>query len=60
MTFTASPRAAGAPVTAADALPVRGRPARSRPRHWLASHPAWPVTALLAGYPIWWAFGLAD
>lgn len=26
----------------------------------LASRPAWPVTALLVGYPIWWALGLAD
>jgi hypothetical protein len=22
--------------------------------------PAWPVTALLVGYPLWWALGLAD
>jgi hypothetical protein len=27
---------------------------------WLATHPAWPVTALLAGYPLWWALGLGD
>jgi len=27
---------------------------------WLARHPAWPVTALLAGYPLWWALGVAD
>jgi O-antigen/teichoic acid export membrane protein len=27
---------------------------------WLVSHPAWPVTALLAGYPLWWLLGLAD
>lgn len=27
---------------------------------WLAAHPAWPVTALLAGYPLWWALGLGD
>ena len=27
---------------------------------WLASHPAWPVTTLLAGYPLWWALGLGD
>jgi len=26
----------------------------------LARHPAWPVTALLAGYPVWWALGLGD
>src|SRR6266571_7728909 len=30
------------------------------PRRWLARHPAWPVTALLAGYPLWWALGVAD
>lgn len=27
---------------------------------WLTRHPAWPVTALLAGYPLWWALGIAD
>jgi hypothetical protein len=27
---------------------------------WLARHPAWPVTALLAGYPLWWALGVSD
>jgi hypothetical protein len=26
----------------------------------LARNPAWPVTALLAGYPLWWLLGLAD
>jgi hypothetical protein len=26
----------------------------------LASRPAWPVTILLVGYPVWWALGLAD
>lgn len=26
----------------------------------LSRHPAWPVTALLIGYPLWWALGLAD
>lgn len=34
----------------------QGRPAR----RWLASHPGWPITALLAGYPLWWALGVAD
>src|SRR5215472_15521943 len=29
-------------------------------RGFAARHPAWPVTALLAGYPLWWALGLAD
>ena len=27
---------------------------------WLTRHPAWPVTALLVGYPMWWALGVAD
>jgi hypothetical protein len=26
----------------------------------LARHPAWPVVALLAGYPVWWVLGVAD
>jgi hypothetical protein len=26
----------------------------------LSRHPAWPIIALLAGYPIWWALGIAD
>lgn len=39
--------------------PSRGRPVSAR-RQWFARHPAWPVTALLAGYPVWWVLGLAD
>jgi O-antigen/teichoic acid export membrane protein len=31
-----------------------------RLKRWSARHPAWPVTLLLAGYPAWWAMGLAD
>jgi len=27
---------------------------------WMRRHPAWPVTALLAFYPLWWALGVAD
>lgn len=27
---------------------------------WLTRHPAWPVTLLLVGYPLWWALGIAD
>jgi O-Antigen ligase len=26
----------------------------------LARHPAWPVTALIVGYPLWWALGIGD
>ena len=43
----------------ADKTP-RGRHRVSRRKQWFASHPAWPLAALLAGYPVWWAFGLAD
>lgn len=32
----------------------------SRNLGFTARHPAWPITALLVGYPIWWALGLAD
>jgi hypothetical protein len=38
------------------ARPVR-RTGRLRP---LIRGPAWPVTALLLGYPLWWALGIAD
>ena len=31
-----------------------------RRESWLARHPAWPVTLLLAGIPLWWALGVAD
>ena len=35
--------------------------ARGRaPGRWLARHPGWPLTALLVGYPLWWALGIAD
>jgi hypothetical protein len=50
-------------VSVASAEPGIARPryphmsARLGP---LASRPAWPVTALLVGYPLWWALGLAD
>jgi hypothetical protein len=26
----------------------------------LARNPSWPIAALLVGYPLWWALGLAD
>ena len=29
-------------------------------RHKLARNPAWPITALLVGYPVWWALGVSD
>jgi O-antigen/teichoic acid export membrane protein len=42
------------------AMSPYGQPRVGRWKRWSASHPAWPLTALLAGYPIWWALGLAD
>lgn len=33
-----------------------GRPGPER-AHWL--HPGWPLSALLLGYPLWWALGLS-
>jgi hypothetical protein len=45
--------------------PAGGRPAswpalpsRSR-RSWFARDPAWPIAALLVGWPVWWLLGLA-
>jgi hypothetical protein len=37
-----------------------GQSALARRLGPLASRPAWPVTALLVGYPLWWALGVAD
>jgi hypothetical protein len=62
-------RAAGQPATLDQ--PAIARPsllaigssstaARTGRRSFSARHPAWPLTALLIGYPIWWALGLAD
>jgi hypothetical protein len=35
-----------------------------RPRRWIrafaVTHPGWPVAALIAGYPLWWALGFGD
>jgi hypothetical protein len=40
--------------------PPRAARSRRRWRRWLADRPAWPVTALLGGYLVWWVLGLAD
>jgi len=41
-------------------MPPRREPRAGRLRRWFESHPAWPLTALLAAYPVWWALGLGD
>jgi hypothetical protein len=48
--------------TSRDALPPAASPdSPSRLRgSWFARDPAWPVVALLAGWPIWWAVGIGD
>jgi O-Antigen ligase len=49
------------PGAATTAVHRAGAGPRDSPRGgWLARHPAWPVVALLAGYPLWWALGVAD
>jgi O-antigen/teichoic acid export membrane protein len=40
--------------------PIPGRRQSGRGRSWSARHPGWPLVAMLAGYPVWWALGLAD
>jgi hypothetical protein len=59
---TAGPDSGAAGLPAAPPAPAPPGPVRprGRQRSWLASHPAWPVTALLVGYPLWWALGIAD
>ncbi|MBO0773671.1 MAG: O-antigen ligase family protein [Actinobacteria bacterium] len=47
---------AGLPARELTATPDARTP---RPG-WVARHPEWPIVALLAGYPLWWALGIAD
>jgi hypothetical protein len=53
------------PPTAIAAEPS-GQPEQAAADHarqranWRSRHPEWPITALLALYPLWWALGLAD
>ena len=56
--MTQSPVLAGRPEPSAPWTPVV-EPGPSR-ASWLARHPAWPVTALLVGIPLWWILGLGD
>jgi len=43
-------------------MPAAGEPRRRRQGRFrdLLRSPAWPVSSLLVGYPIWWALGIAD
>jgi hypothetical protein len=46
-------------LAAADPVPCGPAPGRYRLRSLLRG-PAWPVSALMLGYPLWWALGIAD
>ena len=59
MTATVPRPVVGATIVR-PARPVPGRHRSARGRRWLARHPGWPLVAMLAGYPVWWALGLAD
>jgi hypothetical protein len=39
---------------------AQGRPEQPTRLRSLLRGPAWPVTFLIVGYPIWWALGVAD
>lgn len=63
----APPQGSGPAADEPPALPVvalgRWEPPKRRLtpfKRWLTGHPAWPVTALLALYPLWWALGIAE
>ena len=39
---------------------LRPRSRRRSVRGWFAGHPAWPIAALLIGWPAWWVLGTSD
>jgi hypothetical protein len=44
-----------------SAVPLPEPQQRGSPRgSWFARYPAWPITAMLAGMPAWWALGIGD
>jgi O-Antigen ligase len=48
-------------ATGATAEPqVPGRAPRARRPSWFARDPAWPIVALLVGWPLWWSLGVGD
>lgn len=62
MTSSFRSRTTDAPPSgsAPDGAPPRPRGLGKRGTGLLARNPAWPITVLLVGYPVWWALGLAD
>jgi hypothetical protein len=62
---TAFERASQNGLRAASGAPpaqpqVPGRSARARRQSWFARDPAWPIVALLVGWPLWWSLGVGD
>lgn len=55
MTTALQPAPPGSSPGATSVEPVRHR--RSL-RGWLADHPAWPIAAMLGGWPLWWLLGI--
>lgn len=49
----------GEPERAVRPGPQGGRPTAST-GGWFARHPAWPISLLLVGIPLWWALGLTQ
>jgi hypothetical protein len=39
---------------------VPGRAPRAKRLSWFAREPAWPIVALLVGWPLWWCLGVGD
>ena len=39
---------------------VPGHGPRARRLSWFARDPAWPIVALLVGWPLWWSLGVGD
>ena len=62
---TAFERAGQNGLRAANGAPaaqpqVPGRTVRVKRRSWFARDPAWPIVALLVGWPLWWCLGVGD
>ncbi|MDQ2876197.1 MAG: O-antigen ligase domain-containing protein, partial [Actinomycetota bacterium] len=55
-----APPGGSLPAVPPGAVPPRPQGPDQRGPGLLARNPAWPITALLVGYPVWWALGLAD
>lgn len=53
------PRGPVSPAVPRQPQPLGRRPLTPRVS-WRSRHPGWPLTMLLAGYPLWWALGFGE